>query len=610
MTTGFKITIREGFWERYSETFNRTVELGRQDALEPEPYSKLETENKCKLIIASALQTAVSRELVRVSPRGADAIHLQNISKKVSFELAGSEQSLLEPLTSRKVMLPVEIKIGELLITIEQAAVIDDSLESFGWQIEAPNAGSDVMDMASRTMTLEGYQDQIPAEFLPWLKDAMQICMNVFQSALNSDAFFHEGARAVVTIAAMDSGQVLLRNGDSWINQTIFLADPSDVEAGVPSQRVLKKVLDEKRTCWQLPQGEGSVRGSIVDISAVVAAPILNTSKEVIGVLYADRRLKAFGAQTNINKLEALLVEMLACGIATGLSRLGMEKAQVQYEQFFTPALAKRLIEEPDLLKGNDRPITVMFCDISGFSAISERLQPAITLDWIHDCLSHFSGCVLATGGVLVDYVGDELMAMWVAPDPVDDHAERACRAAIDIMRSLNQINLDWESTIGAETNVCIGVNSGPARVGNTGSKQKFKYGALGNTVNLAARVQSASKHLRSRLIISGATSRLLPISFQRRRLCQVRVKGIAAPVQLFELCDNNTEAWAHVQSEYERSLEAAEGCHLQQAITTLGNLLENSPNDGPTLVLLERLVKSMIEGHEQLDPVWELPSK
>ena len=218
---------------------------------------------------------------------------------------------------------------------------------------------------------------------------------------------------------------------------------------------------------------------------------------------------------------------------------------------------------------------------------------------------------VLETGGVLVDYVGDELMAMWGAPDPVEDHAERACQAAIDIMQALPELNARWQQRIAAPTTVCIGINSGMARVGNTGSKQKFKYGALGSTVNLASRVQRASKHLRTRLIISEATSRALPPCFLQRRLCQVRVRGIAAPVLLYELCDAaNGGNWSGLKEGYEQALELAESGQLREAITALGNLLEEVPDDGPTLVLLSRLVDAVYSGKNRLDPVWELPGK
>ena len=87
-------------------------------------------------------------------------------------------------------------------------------------------------------------------------------------------------------------------------------------------------------------------------------------------------------------------------------------RARVQFEQFFTPELSRQLEAEPDLLRGRDCAITVLFCDIRHFSRYSERLGPAKTVEWLSDVLGELSECVLAHQGVLVDYMGDELMAM------------------------------------------------------------------------------------------------------------------------------------------------------------------------------------------------------
>src|SRR5207244_4923878 len=116
----------------------------------------------------------------------------------------------------------------------------------------------------------------------------------------------------------------------------------------------------------------------------------------VIGALYADRRRGSGSAGAGpITEVEALFVELLARGVAAGLARLEQEQsalaARVQFEQFFTPELARQLAEQPDPLKGRDAEVTVLFCDIRGFSRISERLGPAGTVEWIGDVLAALS---------------------------------------------------------------------------------------------------------------------------------------------------------------------------------------------------------------------------
>ncbi len=136
----------------------------------------------------------------------------------------------------------------------------------------------------------------------------------------------------------------------------------------------------------------------------------------------------------------------------------------------------------------------------------------------MNDVMTELSGRVLDEGGVLVDYVGDEVMAMWGAPEDQPDQAERAVRAALAMLASLPAVNARWAAELGTETRIGIGVNTGAAQVGNTGSSQKFKYGPLGNTVNLGSRVQGLTKYLQRPLLVTRATREKLGDDFIARR--------------------------------------------------------------------------------------------
>src|SRR5439155_5872724 len=293
-------------------------------------------------------------------------------------------------------------------------------------------------------------------------------------------------------------------------------------------------------------------------IQAVVAAPILDRAGEVIGALYGNRRGRgtssfARGADaTPLTELEATLTEVLASSVAAGLARLEQEKAalaaRVQFEQFFTPELARYLADQPDLLEGRDAEITLLFCDIRGFSRISERIGPAQTVHWVGDVLESLSDCVLARGGVLVNYMGDELLAMWGAPEKQDDHSKRACDAGLAMLARLPELNARWQSVLGEPIQVGIGINTGMACVGNMGSRRKFVYGPQGDTVNLASRVQGATKYLQAPILLTGSTQMRLDDGFKTRRLCQVRVVNIARPVDLYELRAPEEPGWEALQ--------------------------------------------------------------
>src|SRR5262249_14941830 len=258
-----------------------------------------------------------------------------------------------------------------------------------------------------------------------------------------------------------------------------------------------------------------------------------------LGALHGDRRQRS-AAAPQITKLEAMLVEVLAGGLAAGLARLKHEQAavaaQVRFEQFFTPDLARQLAARPELLTAQDREATVLFCDIRGYSRISERLGPARTLAWSSDVLGALSDCVLAQRGVVVNYIGDELLAMWGAPEDQPDHPRLACRAALAMLDRLPALDERWQAELGEPLAVGVGVNTRMACGGNIGSPCKFLYGAQGHTVNLASRVQGATKYLKNRLLVTGATYHRLGGDVPGRRLCRVRVVNIAEPVDLYEL--------------------------------------------------------------------------
>jgi adenylate cyclase len=236
-----------------------------------------------------------------------------------------------------------------------------------------------------------------------------------------------------------------------------------------------------------------------------------------------------------------------------------------------------------------------------------------VTVKWISDVMAVLSDCIIDHQGVLVDYIGDEVMAMWGAPEDQPDHARLACCAALDMLAQLPAINARWEKTLGEPMSLGIGINSGPAHVGNTGSPRKFKYGPLGNTVNLASRVQGACKHLKTRFLITEATYNLLdePKKERARRLCQVRVINIDSPVTLYELAAHDDGVcimdW---KEKYQTGLENFDAQNFRQSARALQPLIVEQVNDGPAIVLISRAIQGLANGPQPGHPVWELPTK
>ncbi|MBV8556980.1 MAG: adenylate/guanylate cyclase domain-containing protein, partial [Planctomycetaceae bacterium] len=257
----------------------------------------------------------------------------------------------------------------------------------------------------------------------------------------------------------------------------------------------------------------------------------------------------------------------------------------------FTPELAHQLALNPDLLEGRDCQVTLLFCDIRGFSRISERLGPSRTVAWVGDVMEALSTCVLAERGVVVDYIGDAVMAVWNAPADQPDHAARACRAALAMAEEVPALGDRWRDRIGGPLGLGIGLNTGPALVGNTGSRTRFKYGPLGHTVNLASRVEGATKHLGVPLLLTGSTHAALgpDHGFATRRLCRAAVVGIEGPVDFYELRAGAADpAWNAWRDAYEAALRHFEASELPEALGILHGLLKGRRGqyDLPALTL------------------------
>jgi len=624
MSPPWHIRIYEKQRLLFSTELSGPVELGRQSDGEKGLFAIQTDAGRSRLVIARVEEQGISRKHVLLTPLPDGRARIDNLSNALPILL--SDGTELKPGAHCDASLPVVLSLDRKAVRVEAAEAQEEANLTLRTLAAAPVPPESGSSIPARFPSLEGgLAGGESKELLSWL----QATMSVFLSAASSSDFFTTAARAMVDVVGLDSGRVLILTNDTWQPQAVHTVARLDSDVNwLASRSILNRVREEKRTFWGMPPASASLQ----DIRAVVAAPILDRAGNLVGVLYGDRRQESNPVATGgspvarsttgeppvvtgtITELQARLVELLASGVAAGLARLKQEQAameaRVQFEQFFTPELAQQLALDPNLLQGRDAEASLLFCDIRGFSRVSERLGPERTVAWIADVMETLSQCVLAEHGVLVDYIGDELLAMWGAPQPEPDHPRLACRAALAMVASLPALNQRWEAILGQPMSLGIGINTGVARVGNTGSKRKFKYGPLGNTVNLASRVQGATKYLKSLLLITGATKARLDDSFALRRLCKVRVVNIQEPVDLYEVVPLDHPAWPKAREEYEAALEQFEQGNFRQAARTLGSWRMLQPDDGPALLLLHRAVSYMIEEPVSFDPVWVLPGK
>ncbi len=562
-----------------------------------------------RLVIARQEENTISRRHAILESVSADRVLLKNLSASQGLSLPEEGKKLL-PGESREIRLPALLVIGAKSIRIKPAEEEEcANLQSLAGESIAPGQTTELLPLSQ--MLARQTEPGLEIEGLVrWL----QTVMGVLQSAATSTGFFTKAAQALVDRVGLETGWVLLWKNDDWHVEAVSTT-PDSNPAHQPSRQLLNQIRASRRACWMDLLPDPKRQGSLLDVQSVVAAPILDHTGEVIGALYGDcgHGNQIANGQPS-NRLEALLVELLASGVANGLARLTQEQAalsaRVQLEQFFTPELSQELADHPDLLQGKDQEVTVLFCDLRGFSRLSERLGPAGTVDWLHDLLSELSDCVRRRQGVLVDYVGDELFAMFGTPKQTADHAWDACQSALEMVARLPQINQRWLKVTGEPVSIGIGVNTGVARVGNVGSRYKFKYGPLGSVVNLARRVQGVTRYLDRPLLVTAETWQRVRERCAWRRLGKVRLVNITDPVELYELLDPEPPHWPNLNRAYQEALSAFEQNKPLLASQCLGRLLAQYPEDGPVRVLLMRAMLALNRPSDPFDPVWELPGK
>jgi adenylate cyclase len=599
------------FYHRHQRVFTTTLdaklEIGRQRSGEPVPRRRLDRSDSARIVLAPLDDTDVSRSHMSLEllPDG-DSVLVKNLSRSQPVRIA--PKTMLGPGEENVAEIPLLAQFSSYAIRVEPAEEEELDLQPLPERTMAP--GQQSVDRGLSRLNIDTMDERL---LLRWLETVL----GVFQSAANSRDFPELAAKALVKIVGLDAAAMLECDSEGRWRTAALHSEVKEMneETWVPSRTLLAHVLKEKRTYRHVPASVHDTALSLQNVSALVSAPILNGAGEVIGALYGDRR--TVGKDNNcpdISPFEAKLVEVLASGIAAGLARVKEEQAamaaRVLFEQFFTPQLASQLEKDPQLLEGRDALITLLFADIRGFSRISERLGPALTMSWIQDAMETLSKCVLDCEGVLVDYIGDELMAMWGAPIAQPNHGDLACRAAQQMIRALPEINARWQEQIGTEMKLGIGLNSGIAHVGNTGSPQRLKYGPLGDTVNIASRVQGATKYFGAECLLTGSTLAALESKPPTRRLARVRVVNIEQPLDLYEVRSTPPEDWHERCSRYETVLKAMEQRDLPTAEALAKQMVADFPDDKAADSLATRIATALQKGMTFDTGIWSLPGK
>ncbi len=312
------------------------------------------------------------------------------------------------------------------------------------------------------------------------------------------------------------------------------------------SRTITQKVMREKVALLsQDAKTDEQFRGaeSIVSqgVRSTICAPLI-TESNVHGVIYADRFDPFAAFSSDDLELISAVAAQAAVTVETvkAHKRLAREEvARANYSRFMPEYVVKQLLENPESFKlgGINQTITVLFADIRGFTAFSEKEKPEKVVGLLNRYFSVMSEIIFAHGGTLDKYIGDGLMAIFGAPNATSEDAKNAVKTAITMQKRLATLNKELESEGLSRINIGIGLHTGEATIGYIGSEQRSEYTAIGDTVNLASRLESNAQS--GQILISEATAQASGNLFSLISREPLTVKNRRQAVSMFEVSWN-----------------------------------------------------------------------
>ncbi len=620
--------------------FDQPIEIGRRDKTDPAlkpPFVTATADGIKRWVVVDLDARAFPRKVCLLEPLPHERLRVSNIhSTNEEFFLTDGRQ--LKPGNSAEIGIPANLTLPEgysLEIRSkkpeaersETPYAMENSWQDAMVSILGAGPSQEALPISDGDMlaTLTGFSipsrvDTDPiqvATVLGWIEHAVA----ALQCPVNSPRYFWGIAQAVAKIIDMDRAEVILWNGSEWeySDTRRYIRPNRRDEFDGASESLLRKVLETKQVAvYPDPKrGSNAIEASLVDLHIAIASPILDVQaddarqSQVLGVLYADRRLNdSSNRPAIVLEAEQKLVAILSTAVASSIARMKREQLVTKYQQFFSPKVTEAIRQNPVLLEGESAEVTVLFCDIRGFSKVTEKIGPKAAMNWVGETLSELSSIVLDTDGVLVDYVGDEMFAMWGAPEKSPDHAFRAACAAKNMMDIRRKLNDRFASILPSKFDFGIGLCTGEVWVGNTGSRQKFKYGPMGQTVNMGSRIQGLTKQWGIAALMDQTTANYLPSDIPRRRLSKVMVVGMESEIDLFELMSED-RADEELIRRYDSALSLFEsGQDFREAVKEFGELIQKYPEDGPSMVMLIRAVNELVSPSPQFNPVWSATAK
>ncbi len=397
---------------------------------------------------------------------------------------------------------------------------------------------SDLTDLSSRVKKLER-------------ENYLLMVLYEAGKALNSKLALEHICEQVVSLACLiegvERGFVMLfdEHGEVVRQSEVRYRDPSSSGNRpqiILSKSVLEMVRKEKQPILidDVSEDErfsGSESLKISGLRSAMCAPLVGKDR-LFGILYVDNleRASAF-TQEELNVF-ALVAAQAGAAIDNAAAHEKIAQQAMQrtaLERFLAPEVVEMVVANPDIrLGGVNQEVTVMFADIRGFTAMSERMEPGRVVEILNEYFTRVTDVIFDNGGTLDKYMGDAVMAVFGAPISKGNDAANAVNSAVQIQRLLIELNRDAAARNWPELRVGIGINTGTAIAGNIGSPRRLDYTVVGDSVNTAQRLMTNAEG--GQVLISESTAKKLGKNFDLERLPELKVKGRNEAVPVFRV--------------------------------------------------------------------------
>ncbi|HLK52928.1 MAG TPA: adenylate/guanylate cyclase domain-containing protein [Candidatus Angelobacter sp.] len=397
---------------------------------------------------------------------------------------------------------------------------------------------SDLTDLSSRVKKLER-------------ENYLLMVLYEAGKALNSKLALEHICEQVVSLACLiegvERGFVMLfdEHGEVVRQSEVRYRDPSSSGNRpqiILSKSVLEMVRKEKQPILidDVSEDErfsGSESLKISGLRSAMCAPLVGKDR-LFGILYVDNleRASAF-TQEELNVF-ALVAAQAGAAIDNAAAHEKIAQQAMQrsaLERFLAPEVVEMVVANPDIrLGGINQEVTVMFADIRGFTAMSEKMEPGRVVEILNEYFTRVTDVIFDNGGTLDKYMGDAVMAVFGAPISKGNDAANAVNSAVQIQRLLIELNRDAAARKWPELRVGIGINTGTAIAGNIGSPRRLDYTVVGDAVNTAQRLMTNAEG--GQVLISESTAKKLGKNFDLERLPELKVKGRNEAVPVFRV--------------------------------------------------------------------------